>query len=76
MAWIWGGVALYVVLAVTLGVLTFRRGHLALFIVGFFLPFCWLVGAVIPPAPGHGTGRHPGEAKQPEHHGRVTVNRS
>jgi hypothetical protein len=74
MPWIAGGLALYLVLAVTLGVLTFRRGHLVLFVVGFVLPLLWLVGAVVPAAPGHGTGRAGSAGQHPEHHGRVTVN--
>lgn len=39
---------LYVVIAITLGWLTIRKGHLALFIVGFLVPFLWLVGALLP----------------------------
>ena len=49
MAWYAGGVILYLVLIVTLGVLTLRKGHWVLFVVGIFLPFLWLVGAVMPP---------------------------
>jgi hypothetical protein len=40
--------ALYLVLLVTLGVLTIRRGHWILFILGFFLPLFWLIGAIMP----------------------------
>jgi hypothetical protein len=25
-----------------------RKGHIFLFILGFFLPFCWLIGALLP----------------------------
>ena len=42
--------AFYVVLLVVFGVLTFRRRHMVLFILGFFLPVLWLVGALIPPS--------------------------
>jgi hypothetical protein len=48
----WWGIGfgiLYVVLLITLGVLTLRKGHWVMFIVGFFLPIFWLIGAVIPP---------------------------
>lgn len=41
---------LYVVLLITLGVLTLRKGHWVMFIFGIFLPLFWIVGAVIPPA--------------------------
>ena len=45
-----GGLAiLYVVLLITLGVITIRRGHWVLFILGFFLPLFWIIGAVMRP---------------------------
>ena len=40
---------LWIVLVVTLGVTTIRKGHWVLFILGCFLPFFWLIGAVMPP---------------------------
>ena len=40
--------AIYIVLLVTLGVLTLRKGHWVMFIVGIFIPLFWLIGAVIP----------------------------
>ena len=43
------GAAIYIVLLITLGVMTLRRGHWVMFILGIFLPFFWLIGAVIPP---------------------------
>jgi hypothetical protein len=48
----WGigfGALLYVVLLVTLGVMTLRKGHWVMFIIGIFLPIFWLIGALIPP---------------------------
>jgi hypothetical protein len=48
----WGiglGLVLYVVLLVTLGVMTLRRGHWVMFIIGLFLPIFWIIGALIPP---------------------------
>src|SRR5262249_28970308 len=48
----WGigfGALLYIVLLVTLGVMTLRKGHWVMFILGLFLPIFWLIGAVIPP---------------------------
>jgi hypothetical protein len=45
-----GGLAiLYVVLLVTLGILTIRKGHWVMFIVGFVLPLFWIIGALLPP---------------------------
>jgi hypothetical protein len=45
-----GGFILYVVLVFTLGLMTLRKGHWVMFIVGIFIPLFWLIGAVIPPA--------------------------
>ena len=42
---------LYFVLLITLGVMTLRKGHWVVFIFGIFLPFFWLIGAVMSPAP-------------------------
>jgi hypothetical protein len=44
-----GGGILYVVLLVTLGILSIRKGHWVMFIVGFFIPLFWLIGALMPP---------------------------
>ena len=40
---------LYIVLAITLGVMTWRGKHYVLFVAGFFLPLFWLIGGVISP---------------------------
>jgi hypothetical protein len=40
---------LYVVLVVTLGVMTFRGGHYWMFWIGFFFPVLWLIGGLIAP---------------------------
>jgi hypothetical protein len=42
---------LYFVVLVTLGIATLRKGHFLLFFVGFFVPFLWLIGALIGPTP-------------------------
>jgi hypothetical protein len=47
--WIGSGAVLYLVLLLVLGIMCLRKGHWVMFIVGFFLPFMWLIGAVIPP---------------------------
>lgn len=39
---------IYVVLLVTLGILTFRKGHWVLGLIGFLFPALWLLGAVLP----------------------------
>jgi hypothetical protein len=48
--WYGGGIALffYFVLMLTLGLVTIRKGHWVMFIVGIFLPFFWFIGALIP----------------------------
>ena len=44
-----GGAILYFVLLFTLGLMTLRKGHWVMFIVGIFVPLFWLIGALIPP---------------------------
>ena len=39
---------IYVVLIITLGLLSFRKGHWVLGLIGFFLPVLWVIGAVLP----------------------------
>jgi len=46
---------LYLVLVFTLAMTTWRNGHHVLFFVGFFLPFLWIIGAVIAPTPAAAT---------------------
>lgn len=43
--------ALYVVVLITLGVATLRKGHILLFVVGIFFPILWVIGALIGPTP-------------------------
>jgi hypothetical protein len=43
---------IYLVCLFTVCALTFRKGHVALGIIGIVLPFLWLIGAVLPPKPG------------------------
>ena len=42
----------YLICLFTVCGLTFRKGHTALGIFGIFLPFLWLVGAILPARPG------------------------
>jgi hypothetical protein len=39
---------IYVVLLITLGILSLRKGHWVMFIIGIFLPIFWLIGALLP----------------------------
>ena len=53
--WYWTGgllALLYIVLLISLGVATIRKGHWVMFLVGIFLPVFWIIGALMPP-------RHP-----------------
>ena len=48
----WGiglGGLLYLALVFTLGLMTLRKGHWVMFIVGIFLPLFWIIGALMPP---------------------------
>jgi hypothetical protein len=49
MPWIIGGGIIYIVLLITLGVLTIRKGHWVMFLLGFVFPVFWLIGGVMPP---------------------------
>jgi len=40
---------LYFVLLVTLGIISIRKGHWVMFIIGIFFPLFWLIGALMPP---------------------------
>jgi len=39
---------IYVVLIFTLAVMSFRKGHWVLGLIGFIFPVTWLVGALLP----------------------------
>jgi hypothetical protein len=41
----------YLAVLITLGVATLRKGHVFLFVIGFFIPILWLIGALIGPTP-------------------------
>lgn len=40
---------LWFLLLITLGIISLRKGHWVMFIIGLFLPLFWLIGALIPP---------------------------
>jgi hypothetical protein len=46
MGWIFG--IIYFVLLVTLGLLSLRKGHWVMFVIGLFIPIFWLIGALLP----------------------------
>ena len=48
MVWIITGSIIYFILVVTLGVASIRKDHWVMFIIGLFLPFFWLIGALMP----------------------------
>jgi hypothetical protein len=39
---------LYLVLLFTICVVTFRKGHWVLGLIGIFIPLFWVIGAVLP----------------------------
>jgi hypothetical protein len=39
---------IYLVLLFTLAVLSFRKGHWVLGLIGFIFPLLWVIGAVLP----------------------------
>jgi hypothetical protein len=47
--WVAIGAVAYLILLVTLGITSLRKGHWVMFILGFPLPVFWLIGALMPP---------------------------
>jgi hypothetical protein len=45
-------VVTYFFLLFTVCLMTFQKGHILLGIVGIFVPFLWLIGAILPAKPG------------------------
>lgn len=48
--------AVYIVLLITLGVMTYRKRHYILFWIGIIFPVLWIIGALIAPAPDYEGG--------------------
>jgi len=46
--WIILSSIIYLVLLFTIAILTFRKGHWILGLVGFVFPVLWLIGAILP----------------------------
>jgi hypothetical protein len=53
-AWFFGIMffTFYIFALFTVCAMTFQKGHTLLGIVGIFLPFLWLIGAILPAKPG------------------------
>ena len=47
--WVGLGV-LYFILLLTLGIMSIRKGHWVMFIIGIVFPLFWVIGALMPPA--------------------------
>ena len=39
---------IYFVLLLTLGIISIRKGHWVMFIIGIFFPLFWFIGALLP----------------------------
>jgi hypothetical protein len=39
---------IYFVLLLTLGLISLRKGHWVMFLIGIFLPIFWFIGALLP----------------------------
>jgi hypothetical protein len=39
---------IYFLLLVTLGIMSIRKGHWVMFIIGIFFPLFWFIGALLP----------------------------
>ncbi len=52
--WVFSGLffVIYIFLLFTVCLMTFQKGHILLGILGIFVPFLWLIGAILPAKPG------------------------
>jgi len=46
--WFVGGGVIYFILMLTLGIMSIRKGHWVMFLIGFVLPIFWIIGALMP----------------------------
>jgi len=42
------GGLLYLILLLTLGIMSIRKGHWVMFLIGLVIPLFWLIGALMP----------------------------
>jgi hypothetical protein len=47
MEFVIGGI-IYFILLVTVGIISIRKGHWVMFIIGIFIPLFWFIGALMP----------------------------
>jgi ABC-type multidrug transport system permease subunit len=47
MEFVIGGI-LYFILLVTVGIISIRKGHWVMFVIGIFIPLFWFIGALMP----------------------------
>ena len=47
MEFVIGGI-IYFILLVTVGIISIRKGHWVMFIIGIFFPLFWFIGALMP----------------------------
>jgi hypothetical protein len=47
----------YIFLLFTVCLMTFQKGHILLGIIGIFIPFLWLIGAILPAKRGSAYAR-------------------
>ncbi len=47
-----GAGVIWLVLLLVFGILTIRKGHWVMFIIGIFIPLFWLIGGIMPPVRG------------------------
>jgi hypothetical protein len=55
----------YIFCVFTVCLLTFKKGYVGLGIIGIFVPFLWLVGAVLPAKAGSSYARDAGAPPAP-----------
>jgi hypothetical protein len=39
---------IYIILLVTVGIISLRKGHWVMFLIGIIVPIFWIIGALIP----------------------------
>ena len=39
---------IWFVLLITIGIISIRKGHWVMFLIGIFIPIFWLIGALMP----------------------------
>jgi hypothetical protein len=42
------GAVVWLILLLTLGIISIRKGHWVMFLIGIFFPLFWFIGALLP----------------------------